>query len=283
MKIKALLFFLVFIPQYVLAAADIKFSEQRIVFEGKKRTGKLTIINQGDTAATAQLVFKKLIFKSDEPNGIMYEYDYEYNEYPYNVDVLSMLKFSPRKIFLEPGKKQAFRIFLKKPQDLPDGEYRVFVFLDVQEEQQELKAGDIQAPQDDKIGVGISFKTSYGITVVVQHGELTRKIEDIKDISFAELPFEQKSKIASHELRLTYVSDSNSIAYGFINIYGMDGDKEVFLAKKPISIYPDNKEQIAKYVFLPKKGLDKFQTFKLKVVDSKETSTYIEKTFNFGL
>ena len=257
------------------ARSDIKFIESQLIFDGKKRAGKLTIINQGDAAGQAKITFKRLIAKEDGSTAFI-ENDIEYNRFPFNHDIPSFFKISPSRILLEPNKKQTFRIFLRKPQDLPSGEYRIHAILQSEDiEEEEIKIGDVDP---DKTGLGVSFNINYGIPVFIYHGDTKRGIQDITDISITSLPKEQVNENQSHILKFSYAQESNMSLGGFFYLYGYDKkSRQKLINRIPLSIFPDYSRGQISLRFILKDKLDQYSQFHIKIKNFTEETTYFEQ------
>lgn len=93
-------------------------------------------------------------------------------------DMTEMLVYSPRQISLEPQGKQAIRLSLRRPAELPDGEYRTYARLTrVSKEATERDAG-IVAPSKAKAVVGINV--GFAVPVILRKGkyDTTARIVD---------------------------------------------------------------------------------------------------------
>ena len=219
------------------AKSDIKFLETQLLFDGKKRSGKLTIFNQGDQPATAKIVFKKHIVYPDGRKTFE-DMNFEYNQYPYNVDITKSLKISPRRITLDPKRKQTFRVFLRKPPDLAAGEYRVYAFLEVVELVTEEKAN---IANSDEVALDIDIGVSLGIPIVVYHGELNGKIEDIASADVTPLPKDRIREGETHQIKVAINRSGNASVGGYVSLaYNTNSGKEKRLFNQSVSIIPDN-------------------------------------------
>lgn len=93
-------------------------SPTRLVFEGRKRSAELFLLNNSDTIGTYRLTLHDMVMRVD---GSIVAVD------PLGRDGGSadgMLRYAPRQVVLQPGETQVIRVLARKPSDLGDGEYR---------------------------------------------------------------------------------------------------------------------------------------------------------------
>lgn len=107
----------------VPALADMMIMPIRTTFVDGDRMKNLTVVNTSDKEGSFRLQFYHM--KQVENGG------YERLDGPPDpkFDLSKMLVFSPRQVTLPPRGKQAIRLSLRRPADLPDGEYRVHLKL----------------------------------------------------------------------------------------------------------------------------------------------------------
>lgn len=157
------------------AAGDLLVSPARVTLDDRERTAELILSNRGTATDTYRIRLIRMVMdaegglKADEapmPSGA--------------VDPAQLVRFAPHQITLEPGQTQVLRVMLRKPADLPDGEYRVHMLF--QALPQEL-AG---APPAREKGKGVSIRLipimGLAIPVVVRQGEIRAQagFEDLK-------------------------------------------------------------------------------------------------------
>ncbi len=137
----------------------------RIVLEGKERTAEITLANNGSGPADFRISLENKRMKEDGsilPAGETQEGDMFADQ---------MIRFAPKKVRLEPGKSQTILVSVRKPRDLPDGEYRTHMkFMLIPEHKPETEGG----PVDDDKNVSISIQANIGITIpiIVRQGKL---------------------------------------------------------------------------------------------------------------
>ncbi len=100
------------------AMADLMIFPTRIVFDGRTRTAQVDLVNTDDHTATYRIGFAHR--RMNEMGNLANI------ETPIESELFAdqMIRYSPRQVVLAPGAGQAVRLLLRRPQDLPDGEYR---------------------------------------------------------------------------------------------------------------------------------------------------------------
>lgn len=146
--------------------ARIDIVPRKIIIENRERSGDLTILNLTNEVSTFRMDI--VSFRQNE-NGI-----YEELEAPLNpaFDPASIVRFSPRQFTLKGGGRQKVRLSIRKPANLPDGEYRFHI-----------KALRLAQP-DPNLPNGVYLHANIGVTipVVVRNGDTSvqARISDVK-------------------------------------------------------------------------------------------------------
>ena len=138
-----------------IAEARIDILPRKIVIDSRERSGELTILNLFQEESTFRMSL--LNYRQDE-NGT-----YETLETPLNssFDPANVVRFSPRQFTLTRGGRQKVRLSVRKPADLPEGEYRFHI-----------KALRLAAPPTDGETVSVVANVGVAIPVVVRHGNV---------------------------------------------------------------------------------------------------------------
>lgn len=197
--------FLLALPLSLPAAVgDLTVSPTRVIFEGRDRSTQINLINRGSETATYRIEFMQ--YRMDE-NGQLVEIQ-EPNELEKFADKL--VRFSPRQVEIQPNQSQTVRLLLRKPKDLPAGEYRShMLFYAVPLE----GAADIEkraATDEEGFSIAITPIFRVSIPVIVRHGELAAEF-DISDVS---LNTEEKPMLSMRVER-----DGNRSVYGDLNVH----------------------------------------------------------------
>jgi P pilus assembly chaperone PapD len=209
------------------AAGDLLVAPTRIIFERAVRNTEITLTNIGQQAATYRI---SLELKRMTEAGLL-----EDVAVASETDTLtkSMIRFAPRKIQLLPNQPQQVRISLRKPDGLPDGEYRVhMLFRAVPEESLE----PIAPPVPDAQGIAIQLRPIYGITIplIIRQGDLqaTPGLGKIQKTIVND-----QSVLAVDVTRLGQKS-----VYGAIKVWQAGNKKPVALLRG-VAVYPEVKQR----------------------------------------
>ena len=146
---------------------DLLLAPTRVVFEGRKRSAEINLSNIGAVRATYRISLVRMAM--DESGGIR-----EVPAEPGPVALESLVRFSPREVTLEPQEAQTVRLQLRKPADLPVGEYRIhLLFRGVPPAAAVMPEGG-----DDAKGISIQLTPIYGLSIplIVRHGETSAKV-----------------------------------------------------------------------------------------------------------
>ncbi len=138
----------------------------RIVFEGPMRTAEVFLLNRSDRVRSYAMEFVQC--RMDE-KGELKELDKAAKPEADERFGDSYLRFTPRRVILEPHQSQVVRLQLRKPLDLAEGEYRSHLKFRLIP-----TAEDAAKPDSVKKGVRIKLIPLYGVTipVIVRHGKL---------------------------------------------------------------------------------------------------------------
>lgn len=153
---------------------DLMIMPTRVVLEGRERAAEVALRNVGSRRATYRILFKEMDMA---PSGKLEERTKRAGE----LTASDLIRYSPRQVDLEPGETQTVRLQVRKPEGLPDGEYRSHLLFQAVPPPQPPK------PTDAEPGDAISFdiKTIFGISipVIVRHGEV-RAAASLSDLRF---------------------------------------------------------------------------------------------------
>jgi fimbrial chaperone protein len=145
------------------ARADLLLTPQRVVFEERDRAATLSLVNNGDTTETYRISWKQL---HQLPNG---QYSEIQTAGPGEHFADDMIRYSPRQITLAPGEQQTVRLMLRKPDNLPAGEYRSHLAFTAEPRQIQGSSANGGAKN---VGVQLNFVYGVSIPVIVRQGQL---------------------------------------------------------------------------------------------------------------
>lgn len=159
-----LLFFLVFGIAFGSAApalAELLVIPIRASFGPRDRAQAITLINTSQKTNTYRLDWK--YFHLSE-GGSMTEVPED--QWPQTPKVGDMVKIAPRQVIIPPQGKQVIRLSLRRPANLPDGEYRAYLSITRLADTSTLG----EQAQKNGTGVMLGVNLSLNIPVIVKQG-----------------------------------------------------------------------------------------------------------------
>jgi P pilus assembly chaperone PapD len=116
------------IPQQVSAMGDLTITPWRIVFGPRDRSASVQLLNTSDAPKTYRMGW--MILKATKDGRyIPVPYDKDKNKENDPHGVQNMVIFSPRQVTIEPNGLQVIRLSLRRPADLPPGEYHAHMSM----------------------------------------------------------------------------------------------------------------------------------------------------------
>lgn len=146
---------------------DLLVAPTRVVFEGRRRSAELNLSNIGQAQATFRITLVRM--EMDETGGIK-ELPFD----PGTENLRSLFRFSPRQVTLDPRESQTVRIQVRKPAQLPDGEYRLHMTFRAVPPDPPAPQTTAEAPK----GIAIKLTPIYGIAIplIVRHGKTSASV-----------------------------------------------------------------------------------------------------------
>ncbi|MBV5326100.1 MAG: hypothetical protein JZU65_00455 [Chlorobium sp.] len=209
---------------------DLLITPTRIVFEGNMNTTELALINRSDKAHTYAISFVQARMSE---NGEIREIDKNTPPGPNDRFADTFVRFSPRRVMLEPRQVQVVRMMLRKPADLAEGEYRSHLSF-------RLIPSAADAVKTDSVSRGIQIKLIpiYGVTipVIVRHGSLQATAR------LSGLGIETRGNQGKPALALTIEREGNRSTYGDLEaLWKAPGSKQISVALiKGVAVYTPN-------------------------------------------
>lgn len=146
---------------------DLMILPTRVVLEGRERAAEVTLRNEGVSKATYRIFLKEMDMT---PEGKLVDRERREGE----TTAADLFRYTPRQVDLGPGEIQKIRIQLRKPEGLPDGEYRSHMVF------QGIPQAEIPNAGPDAGDKTLSFKIQpiYGISipVIIRHGDLKAQV-----------------------------------------------------------------------------------------------------------
>lgn len=145
------------------ALADLLVYPTRLVFQGNERAAQLDLNNSGPEPATYRITLVNR--RMTETGGFVDVVSPE----PGEMFAGDMVRFSPRQVMLAPGATQTVRVSVRKPAELPDGEYRSH--LNFERVPESRGSSSVDAPgRPGELGVQLRMLVGVTIPVIVRHG-----------------------------------------------------------------------------------------------------------------
>jgi P pilus assembly chaperone PapD len=240
-------------PQPVQGGAgDLLVAPTRVVFDLRKRSAELNLSNIGSAAATYRISLVRM--EMDETGQIS---EKPLDKSPGAVDLPSLIRFSPREVTLGPQESQTVRLQVRKPAELPAGEYRIhMVFRAIPPAPEAPKEPSKAEPSK---GLSIKLVPVYGlaIPVIVRHGETSAKA------SLSGLDFDP----ATRALRFHLDRQGNQSVYGDLKATWQPkgGAPETLAEAAGVAVYVPNATRKLALVLAAPKGAASFGPGRLKV------------------
>jgi fimbrial chaperone protein len=146
------------------ARADLTITPKRIVFQARDRSASVELINITDHANTYRISWS-LMKATADGKYVLAPAIRESDQDPHSV--INMVIFSPRQVTIEPHGNQTIRLSLRRPADLPPGEYRAHLTL-TRLAHEDPPSND---PHAKTISMSLKVNLSFSIPVIVRQGE----------------------------------------------------------------------------------------------------------------
>lgn len=184
------------------AQANVTIAPTRLVFEDRDRSAELVLLNRGDQPITYRI---SLIAMHMSDDGRLQTVEEAVDGQLLAHD---LLRFAPRQVRLEPGVAQRVRVMVRKPADLPEGEYRSHLLFQA--------VPDAPAEPDDGIEAGqlalrLNIISGLSIATIVRHGNLSARMS-IDDLELVEADDREEASHITFQLR----RDGDRSVYGDI-------------------------------------------------------------------
>jgi P pilus assembly chaperone PapD len=227
------------------ALADVMLHPTRIVFEKNVRAAQVDLINRGTDTVTYRI---SVVNRRMNELGQFGDVDVPQ---PGELFADPMLRYSPRQVTLAPGAAQVIRILLRKPPDLPAGEYRSHLLFQSVAETEKPAAGTAGEP-GQQLDIQMKALISVSVPVIVRHGEL-QATAAVGELSLKNGAAGEPDSLA-FELRRT----GNRSLFGDIVVtYLSPGGPEVVVGRaNGVAVYAPNAVRRGSLVLQPPPGVD---------------------------
>ncbi|HRC25982.1 MAG TPA: hypothetical protein PKX87_00950 [Alphaproteobacteria bacterium] len=144
------------------ALANVMVLPIRVSFGPRDRTQAVTVFNNSDTTNTYRLDWKYI--RLQEGAGMA---EIPETQVPPGPRVPDMVRIAPRQIVIPAKSKQVVRLSLRRPADLPDGEYRAYLSITQLADQSSLPS---TIPGQKGVGIHLGVNITLNVPVLVKQG-----------------------------------------------------------------------------------------------------------------
>lgn len=198
----------------VNASANLLIYPIRVSFDETERRAEMTLSNTSSQTNTYRLGWAEKQALSEGGYRDLTE------EEAKNLPIASsMVRFSPRQVTLQPGERQLVKLSLRRPRDLPEGEYRSHILF---------KAVPPEKKEDDdgNTKTSINIVLSFAVPVTIQQGKYNTEVS----LQAANIAYNPAA--GTRKLTLELARKGLHSAGGDISAYWTpEGGKEIMIGK----------------------------------------------------
>jgi hypothetical protein len=235
-------------PPGLPGIGDLLVAPTRVVFEGRARTGELTLLNIGKQVATSRISFTH--FRMLE-NGDLKEI-----EQPAESDAVAdnLIRYSPRQVTLEPNVSQTIRLQLRKPEKLADGEYRSHLLFRAVPPEGAIPGNVVESEGKKVEGYSIRLTPIYGVSipVIVRQGQTSVKA------TLTDLSVQPPAKAGDPPiLQVKIRREGNQSIYGNLQVTFIpsSGKEQVVGTLNGLAVYTPIPDRIVRITLQPPPGV----------------------------
>lgn len=156
------------IDSAMAAAKSLMLSPVRVIFTDRQRSADVHVINPSQETITYAI---STVTMRKDAKGDLREVT---SETEAERTIKNMIRFSPRRATIEPGKRQVVKLMVNKPSDLPPGEYQVRLRLSPQTAA--LKPADTNLPQHGGSNIALEIIVDSTFPIIIQHGGIAAEV-----------------------------------------------------------------------------------------------------------
>ena len=227
------------------AWADLMIAPTRIVFDKNQRAAQLDLINSGSETSTYRIsIVNRRMGEAGEFSAID-------SPAPGEQFAGDLLRYSPRQVVLEPGGGQVVRLSLRKPADLPAGEYRSHLIFEKVAAAKGATSLEAQGAPPGEVSVQLTMLVGISIPVIVRHGETAASV------TLAGLELQKPVAGQPATLALVLQRSGNRSVYGDLGAtFTPQGGAEQEVGKAGgVAVYTPNPLRRVKLALQPPAGL----------------------------
>lgn len=225
---------------------DLMITPTRVVFEGRTRTAEVVLIHRGTQRATYRLSFQKMRMNE---NGSLEEIK---TPGPNDRFAEDMIRYSPRRIVLDPGQPQTVRLLLRKPRNLEPGEYRSHFLIRALPPKDAGTNIESVERKPGEISVQLTMIYGVSIPVIVRHGDLSAKAA-LEDLALAPPRDGETGKGLS--LRVKRAGTKSIYGDFDVTFTRQDGDAIPIGLMRGVAVYTPNESRNLRIPLNPPEGV----------------------------
>jgi P pilus assembly chaperone PapD len=166
-------------PVFAQGVGNLTVTPTRLVFEGRTRSEVITLVNNGSETATYRVsVIEMRMGEDGNFERIAEDADQSGVE-----SAKDLFRYAPRQVELQSGQTQSIRILLRKPPELPEGEYRSHLFIQaIPQDGAGRSVENLGGGQD--LSINLTIIPGVTLPVIVRHGSLSATVT-LSDFSLA--------------------------------------------------------------------------------------------------
>jgi P pilus assembly chaperone PapD len=209
-------------PAYAWAGAVLFIYPTLIMFDGNKRSATITLTNRGDAIGTFETSWTE---HEMTPEGGLVKVE---GEVPWSVQ--PYVRYSPRRVTLEPSESQVIKVALRRDQEAPKGEfYSHFKVVTLNSQDLQDEANEETEPQSDS-AVTIRARSAVAIPII------WRNSPDEQGANIESVVFDRET----NQLKIDVRRLGNLSVRGFIHVLGEtpDGTSGPLADAVQLVIYP---------------------------------------------
>ncbi len=196
----------------------IMLSPLRVVLEDGKNYATVTVLNQSPNEPVIYSVRTRLLRMNE--NGDMKK---PLKTTKREALAQAMVRFSPKKASLKPGGKQIVRIAVRRPPNLPDGEYYTYMNV-TPTAKEEIKSGQTGG---ETVGMSVDMLVGVSIPIIIKQGNISSSAKILS------VEPEIIDKMKSFKVKIARTGKASS--YVGIYIFGkVNGEEKVIAAAKRV-------------------------------------------------
>lgn len=216
-----------------LAAGGLLVAPTRVVFEGRTRSAQVTLVNKSTERAVYRITLEKRRMLEDG------RFEPVEETLPGELFATDLIRYAPRRVTLEPNVPQTIRILVRKPRDLPPGEYRSHMLFRALPG---ISGGQSAEGLNGTHGLSIQLVPVYGVTipVIVRHGNLGADLA----ITGAELqPMGKNGASSAVNVRLARSGERSIYGHVKISLLGEDSGEQLIGEVRGVAVYSPNRSR----------------------------------------